>query len=88
MLLHLSVILFTRGVSVQGGLCRGGSLSRGFSFMETPPHTVEERAVRFILECILVSFLVQSRALCKKKTTEKPKEGRVHIFHYFCNFFP
>ena len=28
MFLHLSVILFTGGVSVQGGLCLGGSLSK------------------------------------------------------------
>ena len=45
MFLHLSVILFT-----------GGSLSR-----TPPPHTVEERTVRILLECILVPF---SLAIC------------------------
>ena len=39
-----------RGVSVQRGLCPGGSLSR-----ETHPARYgKERAVRILLECILV----------------------------------
>ena len=49
MFLHLSVILFT------GGRWRG-SLSRGVSVTETP-HMVEERAVRILLECILVQLI-------------------------------
>ena len=76
MFLHVSVILFTGGVSVSvlggGGLCPGGSLSGGgggsvqgegsvwrVSVMETPPYG-NERAVRILLECILVflCFLV------------------------------
>ena len=51
MLLHLSVILFTWGVSVQGvsvqrGLCQGD-----------PPYS-KEQAVRILLECILVHCLL------------------------------
>ena len=60
----------TRGVSVQGGgLCLGGSLSRGVSVQggwglcqgdplprQRPPYG-NERAVRILLECILVHYL-------------------------------
>ena len=65
MFLHLSVILFTGGDLCPGrSLCRGGvsfqvgSLSRGgegFSVVVTP-RTVEERAVRILLESILLYF--------------------------------
>ena len=42
------------GVCQQGGLCPGGgSLSRGVSVRETPPYGYL-RAVRILLECILV----------------------------------
>ena len=49
-----------RGVSAQGGsLSRRGSLSRGVSVRETPKYG-NERAVRILLECILVVYyLVQ-----------------------------
>ena len=76
MFLHLSVILFTsigvyvqEGVSVQGGLCPGGSLSRGVSVhagicpgglcrkgslsRETPSYG-NVWAVHILLECIFV----------------------------------
>ena len=66
MFLHLSVILVTgglcrrlgRGVSVQEGLCRKGwdcpgGLCSGGS-VQGDPRTVEERALRILLECILV----------------------------------
>ena len=74
MFLHVSVILFTGGVSVSvlegGGLCPGGSLSGGAlsrgwalsggSLSWRPPPYGNERAVRILLECILVflCFLV------------------------------
>ena len=38
------------GVSVQGGLCPRGSLSKGGLYQDS-----NERAVRILLECILVS---------------------------------
>ena len=63
----------------RGGLCPGGSLSkwggslsRGVSVMETPPGTVEQRAVRILLECILVMDVFKrnniSQYYCKKIT--------------------
>ena len=59
----------TGGVSVQGGLCSGGSLSRGSlpgeslsrgslpgeSLSGRHPMCGKERAVRILLECILVT---------------------------------
>ena len=43
------------GVSVQGGLCPGwGSLSRGSLSWRPPSPYGNERAVRILLECILV----------------------------------
>ena len=64
MFLHLSVGSLSRwglcpavrglcpvGGNCPGGLCPGGSLSL------RPPRMVEERAVRILLECILVDFL-------------------------------
>ena len=67
MFLHLSVILVTGGflskagagclsrrVSVEGGaLCPGGGSVQGVS-VQGDPRTVKERAVRILLECILV----------------------------------
>ena len=57
------------GVSVQGGLCPGvslsrgspsrGSLARGVSVTENPS-TVEEWVVRILLECILVYVSVSA----------------------------
>ena len=49
-----------RGVSAQGGLCSGGGLCPGgVSVRETPKYG-NERAVRILLECILVVYyLVQ-----------------------------
>ena len=60
MFLHVSVILFTgiSGISVHGGISvRGrGVLSGGeVSVMETPPYG-NERAVRILLERILILF--------------------------------
>ena len=44
------------GVSVQGGLCLIGSLSRGGLLSgRPPPLSGKERAIRILLECILVS---------------------------------
>ena len=60
MFLHLSVILFRGvGVCIQGDLHLEGGLRRGGG---RPPNrilrdTVNERAVRILLECILVYFL-------------------------------
>ena len=64
--LHLSVILFTGGISVQGGPCPRESLSRGSpslgglclggSVRKTPTCTMKERGVRILLECILVIY--------------------------------
>ena len=64
MFLHLSVILFTRGVSVQGGgiLCSwrgtlsregGGGSVQGGSHVDPPPYG-KQRAVRILLECFFV----------------------------------
>ena len=71
MFLHLCVILFTGGVSVQGVSVQGGSVYGGFCPLvsvwgslsegslsgrlpgQTPPYG-NERAVRILLECILV----------------------------------
>ena len=39
-----------------GGLCPGGSLSGRVSIRETPPYG-NERAVRILLECILVFYV-------------------------------
>ena len=52
------ILVSVQGVSFQGVLCPGGSLSReslsrGVSVTETPPYG-NERAVRILLECILV----------------------------------
>ena len=44
-----------RGVSVHRGLCQGGLCQGGSLFRETL-HTVEERAVYILLECILVDW--------------------------------
>ena len=70
MFLHLSVILFTAGGSLSriggfcpgdlcpGGLCPGGSLSREGLCQVTPlPLYGYVRAIRILLECILVIYL-------------------------------
>ena len=49
-LLHLSVILFTMGVSVRGGVSLWGRVS----VRETPTMYDKERAVGILLECFLV----------------------------------
>ena len=67
MFLHVSVILFTGGVSVSvpggasvpGVLHLRGSLSLGVSVMESPPYG-NERAVHILLECILVHLSVKA----------------------------
>ena len=70
MYLHLSVILFTggkslsRGVSVGGGGCPGDLYSGGLCHGDPPPRMVEERALRILLECILVLELFDNQILC------------------------
>ena len=69
MLLHLSVILSTGGVSVHGGVSvQGGILSpRGVSVhreisVQGDPVSIpygNERAVRNLLECILVTNVLE-----------------------------
>ena len=70
MFLHLSVILFTGGGSRwvylgggEGGLCPGGSLSGEGLCQEDPPYG-KERAVRILLECILVILMFTSSFEC------------------------
>ena len=62
--LHLSVILFTGG----GRSLSRGSLSSGVSVQLDPPLQGKERAVRILLECILVKkiSLLEVYASCKK----------------------
>ena len=55
-----------QGVSVWGSLCPGGVLSRGVSVTETPRYS-NERAVRILLECILVVFHFNVRFFSKFK---------------------
>ena len=59
--------VFARGVSAQGqgGSLPGGGRSqpRGVSVRETPPTYGKERAVRILLECILVFIVSTSRIL-------------------------
>ena len=62
MFLHLSVILFTRGggrawqgACVVVGVCRGVCVAGGHAW-QIPRDTVNERAVRILLECILVTL--------------------------------
>ena len=77
MFLHLSVILFT-GVSVQGGHCVGvpdqGGLCQGD--LPQPPPYGYVRAVRILLECILVT----------KKTVVSPSQRYTLLFEIknFC----
>ena len=56
MFIHLSVILFMEGggISVQGGLCLGGLCPGRFLSGRPPPLYGYVRAVRILLECILV----------------------------------
>ena len=54
-------------VSVWGDLCPGGSLSRRVSVRETPPYG-KERAVRILLECILVYFC--AFVICDKRNVD------------------
>ena len=51
MFLQVSVILFTRG----GCLVRGGSSGPGGAWWRPPPERLLLRAVRILLECILVT---------------------------------
>ena len=54
------------GVSVQGGLCPGGLCPGEFFVRETPrqrPPYGNERVVRIVLECILVTSIVISVSL-------------------------
>ena len=74
------LVSLSSGISVKEGLSRGGLCPAGVSVQ-----TVEERAVRILLECILI-FLVQSRALCKNKTTTEKPQGRAGS--YFSILFP
>ena len=53
MFLHLSVILLTGVGGLYPGLCLGGSLSGGGALSGRPPYG-HMRAVRILLECILV----------------------------------
>ena len=62
MFLHLCVILFTGGYLSEGGglyvgvSVRVGSLSRGRGLCQGDPPYGKERAVRILLECILVIY--------------------------------
>ena len=69
--LHLSVILFTGGASVHAGLPPPGlptpppGTTYPLDYVPPPPgsrlqHTVYERPVRILLECILVELLKES----------------------------
>ena len=68
MFLYLSVILVTGGSLSKAGagcLCSGGSLSKGVGTVQGvsvqgDPRTVEERALRILLECILVYLKIHN----------------------------
>ena len=53
-----------RGVSVQDGLCLGGSLSGRHLDRDSPPYG-NERAVHILLECILVLNTDTKTRLCE-----------------------
>ena len=78
-------VLFN-GVSVQGGLCPGGSLSG------RPPLYGKERAVCILLECflvfhlhaVLVDFFVKYRSETVNSNTVNSK---FHLIRSYCEIF-
>ena len=63
----LSTQVSVQGVSVQGSLCPGGSLSRGLSvkgaLCQEDPQYSNERAVRILMECIVASSCCWQRQI-------------------------
>ena len=49
------------------GLCPGGSLPRGLCHGDPPSGMVEERAVRILLECILVWQFFEENSMKMKE---------------------